>query len=160
MRRVRLSCLLLGVVLYAGPAAAQATEACLHAGLESAAEARRREEALGAARMINNLAGSRLPNRPPTYLTWQQIGDSPQLASLRGMGGPAGDLARKIRWGTDEPLPGWSIHYVVSEQGYAFSLTDTRDPCLFTYASNDRGVIVEGQPITRRGAGIVPLEDR
>jgi hypothetical protein len=148
---------LFGLLLYAGPVAAQATEACLHAGLESAPEARRRDEALAAARMINTLAGNRLPNRPPVYLTWQQIADSPQLASLRGTGGPAGDLVRKIRWGTDEPLPGWAIHYVSSENGYAFSLTDTRDPCLFTYASNDRGVIVEGQPISRRGAGIVPL---
>jgi hypothetical protein len=148
----------LGFVVYAAPAAAQAREACLHSGaLEAPAEARRRDDALAAARMINTLAASRLSNRSTGYLTWEQIADSPQLASLRGAGGPAGELARKIQWGTDEPLPGWAIHYIASDNGYAFSLTDTRDPCLFTYSSNDRGVVVEGQPVTRRGPGIVPL---
>jgi hypothetical protein len=82
---------------------------------------------------------------------------SPLLAQLRGMGGPLGELARRIRWGEAEPLPGWEIHYVSGATGFAFSLTDTRDPCRFTYSSNDTGVIVEGQPAESRRGGFTPL---
>ena len=67
------------------------------------------------------------------------------------MAGRRGDLVRKMDWGTEQPLPGWSIHYVAAQDGYAFSLSDTRDPCQLTFASNDGGVIVEGRPADRRG---------
>ena len=147
----------IGVLTYTAPAAAQAREMCLHSGpMEAPAEARRREDALGLVRMINTVAANR-PNRTPAYRSWDEIVNSPQVAALRGAGGPAGDLARKVQWGSDEPLPQWALHYIVGEGGYAFSLTDTRDPCAFTYHSNETGVIIEGQPITRRGPAIVPL---
>src|SRR3712207_6183470 len=123
MRLVPALTFIFGLVIYAAPVGAQAREACLHAGtLETPAEARRRDDALALARMINTIAVNRVPNRSPAYLTWQEMAGSPQVAALRGAGGPAGDLARRVQWGADEPLPGWAIHYVVSDDGYAFSL--------------------------------------
>ena len=159
MRLSRLSWMVLGVALCAQPALAQA-RACLHMGIESPAEVRRREEALAAVRMINTAMGrgGRVPNQPVEYPTWEELAASSPVATLRGMGGPLGELARKIEWGGDEPLPGWEIHHVSGPNAYAFSLTDLRDPCRFAYVADETGTIVEGHPINggRRG-GIVPI---
>jgi hypothetical protein len=101
---------------------------------------------------------ARLPNQQPDYQTWEELASSPSIATLRGMGGPMGDIARRMQWGTEEPLPGWQIHHVTRGSAYAFSLTDTRDPCGFTYYSNDSGTIIEGHPIRGSGrGGIVPI---
>ena len=159
MRLSRVSWMVLSLALYAGPALAQARQ-CLHTGLQNPAEVRRREDALTAARLINMAMerGTRLPNQQPEYQRWEALTSSPAVASLRGMGGPLGDVARRMQWGSEEPLPGWEIHHVTREGAYAFSLTDVRDPCGFTYYSNDTGTIVEGHPIRSGGrGGIVPI---
>jgi hypothetical protein len=146
MRLFSLYGLVAALLLMASPAAAQ----CLHAGGESAAEARRREDALALTRMITNALA-------PPYVGWEQLGDSPRIMSLRGMGGPLGDLARRVRWGDPEPLPGWQIHYVANRGAYAVALTDTRDACRFTYYTDDSGVVAEGQPLNPRRPGMVPI---
>ena len=159
MRLPHISWMALGLALYAGPALAQARQ-CLHVGLENPAEVRRREDALSAARLINIAMerSGRLPNQQPVYQAWEELAASPTVATLRGMGGPQGDLARRMQWGSEEPLPGWEIHHVTREGAYAFSLTDVRDPCGFTYYSNDTGTIIEGHPIRGAGrGGIVPI---
>jgi hypothetical protein len=150
--------MLLGLALWAGPALAQARQ-CLHMGLETPAEVRRRDDALAAARLVNMAMerGARLPNQQPAYQTWEELSSSAAVASLRGMGGPLGDVARRMQWGSDEPLPGWEIHHVTREGAYAFSLTDTRDPCAFTYYSNNTGTIIEGYPVRGGRGGIVPI---
>jgi hypothetical protein len=160
MRLSRVTWLVFSAAVLAGPAVAQA-QACLHTGLESPAEIRRRDDALAAARLINNAmrhAVRRLPNQRAEYQTWEELGASPAIATLRGMGGPMGELARRIQWGSSEPLPGWRIRHVTGGNAYAFSLTDTRDPCSFTYSSDETGTIVEGYPVDdgRRG-GIMPV---
>ena len=157
--RLSVSWMVFGLVLCAGPAVAQ-TRPCLHMGLESPSEVRRREDALAAARLINAAIGrtARLPNQQPDYPTWEELGSSTSVATLRGMGGPMGELARKIQWGTGEPLPRWEIHHVTGDGAYAFSLTDTRDPCRFTYYSNETGMIIEGHALRDSGpGGIVPI---
>ena len=158
MRLSRVSWMVLGLALCAGPALAQARQ-CLHMGLENPAEVRRREDALTAARLINLAMdrGARLPNQQPAYQTWEELASSPTVESLRGMGGPSGDVARRMQWGSDEPLPGWEIHHVVRDGAYAFSLTDTRDPCGFTYFSNNTGTVVEGYPARGGRAGLMPI---
>jgi hypothetical protein len=132
---------------------------CLHTGLEFPAERERREEALAAARLINNVMTdrARLSNNRSTYPTWEELAGSP-ITALPGLGGAMGELARKIRWGSPEPLPGWRIRHVNDEDGYAFSLTDTRDPCGFAYFSDETGTIVEGYPVGgARRPGLVPI---
>jgi hypothetical protein len=150
--------LLLGIAILAAPAHAQA-RACLHTGLESPGEVRRREEALAVARMIDSLMGRpRLPNQAARYPTWDELATSTIVSTLRGMGGPTGELARKIHWGSSEPLPGWRMRHLATDDGYAFSLTDTRDPCGLAYYSDETGTIVEGHPVDRsRSGGIVPI---
>jgi hypothetical protein len=160
MRFFRMALLLLTALTWPAAASAQdqaQARACLHSGFELRAERVRRDEALAAMRLINSLAANRVPGQARTYLSWDEIGRSEALASLRGTGGAMGDLARKIQWGSDEPLPGWRLHYVAATDGYAFSLTDVRDACGFTYSSNDTGAIVEGEVITNRGVRIIPI---
>jgi hypothetical protein len=124
---------------------------CLHGGDESAAEAARREEALAAMRLIVGVVQqSARPQR--AYPTWEALADSTLVSGLREMAGPAGELARKIQWGTSEPLPGWGIAYVAARVEVRFALTDLRDPCGFTLSSMDPRVVPQGP------ARIVPLD--
>ena len=121
---------------------------CLHDENETPAEGARRAEALAAMRMILYVVADRdWLNR---YPRWEDLAASPPVVRLRANSGPAGELARKIAWGTPEPLPGWGIAYVASRYDVRFSLTDLRDPCGFTYSSVDPNV-------TGRRMRIVPL---
>ena len=51
------------------------------------------------------------------------------------------ELAIRIRWGTNEPLPGWGIAWVTSQTRSRFAVIDLRDPCGFTYSSEDPEVL-------------------
>ena len=154
----RLGLLVAFVGLSMVPAMAQTRgPRCLHAEGETEAQVQRRVEALNAADLINRMIDRRPRNS--AYPTWEEFGKSPMVASYLGMAGPRGDLARKIQWGTDQPLPGWQIHYVAAQDGYAFSLTDLRDPCELTFASNDAGMLIQGRPADRSGQiRVIPLD--
>jgi hypothetical protein len=160
--RIGLACLL--ALAAAAPTIAQAPprapapfrlQGCLHEMGETAAERARRTDALNATRLINNALG-RLGGA--AYPSWEALADSPVVTSLRSRDvvGPAGELARKMVWGSDEPLTAWRSHYVAQRDAYAFSLRDLRDPCNFTYASDDTAVIVEGYPLGATNR-VVPL---
>ena len=130
---------------------------CLHGENETEVQAQRRVEALDATDLINRLIDRRPRNS--AYPTWEALGKSPMVNSYRGMAGKRGDLVRKIEWGADQPLPGWQIHYVAAQDGYAFSLTDLRDPCELTFASNDAGMLIQGRPADRSGQiRVIPLD--
>src|SRR5262245_31413287 len=119
MRLLHASLIFLGTALFAAPAFAQA-RMCLHMGLEVPAERERREEDLAATRLINNAMNTRAargPNQRPSYPTWEELAGAP----IPALGGATGELARKIRWGSPEPLPGWRMRHVKDEEGYAFS---------------------------------------
>ena len=126
---------------------------CLHDANETEAERQRREEALAAMRMIDYVL-TRPTTRPPVP-RWENLAKSPAVASLRGMTGPVGDLARRIAWGEPEPLPGWGISFIPFmgvPPDVRFALTDLRDPCAFTYSSQDPNVLP-------RGYRILPLHE-
>jgi hypothetical protein len=126
-------------------------ERCLHDRFESAAEKARREEAIAAMRMIDYvLVGFRLP-RP---MQWRDVARDQRVDALRGRPDAVGDLARKILWGFDEPLPGWRITWAWTGIRAVYSLTDQRDPCAFKLSSHDPDVIpgAVGEP------KIVPLD--
>jgi hypothetical protein len=130
---------------------------CLHGENETDVQTQRRVEALDAADMINRVLERRPRDTP--YPSWDALGMSPMVNSYRGMAGKRGDIVRKIEWGADQPLPGWRIHYVAEQDGYAFSLTDLRDPCSLTFASNDTGMVIEGRPADRSGqVRVIPLD--
>ena len=155
---LRLGLLLALVGLSVVPGLAQTRPPrCLHGENETQVQAQRRIEALDAADLINRLIDRRPRNS--AFPTWEALGKSPMVASYRGMAGARGDLVRKIEWGAEQPLPGWQIHYVAAEEGYAFSLTDLRDPCALTFASNDTGMLIQGRPADRSGpVRVFPLD--
>jgi hypothetical protein len=127
-------------------------ERCLHGSGETTAEKARREEAVAAMRMIDYvLVGRPLVPRPTQ---WRDVARDQRVDVLRARPDAVGDLARKILWGFDEPLPGWRIAWVWTGHRAAFSLADQRDPCALKLSSQDPAVIP--------GAGgelkIVPLD--
>lgn len=144
------------VVLFSSPAAV--AQSCLHGRAESAEARQRRLDALRAARIINSAQGWEA--RGGRFLPWEQLGSARYVILLRGDGGPSGDLVRRMKWGEREVLPGWRIHFVVADaaadavadDAYAFSLRDSRDPCGFTYSSNESGVVFEAYPVERDGS--------
>jgi hypothetical protein len=159
MDLARTGLLLTVVALWMAPVMAQTRQPkCLHGETETDLQAQRRLEALDAADVIIGIIDRR-PRGTGYPSSWEAVGELPGVAAYRGIAGARGDLVRKIQWGSDEPLPGWRVHYVGAPGGYAFSLTDIRDPCQLTFASNDTGVVVEGRPADRRGqVRVIPLD--
>ena len=157
MSRSRIGLLVVVVGLWSAPSSAQIGPRCLHGESETQVQQRRREEAIDGADLINRILDR--GRRDTAYPTWEALAKSPRIAAQRGIAGRVGDLVRKMEWGTDQPLPGWLIHYVAAEDAYAFSLTDIRDPCQLTVASNDTGTIIAGRPVDLRGQPrTVPLD--
>jgi len=160
MTRWGIGIVLAGVLVTSGisPARAQRTLLCNELGPSSP----RRDEALRAVRMIMSAAegrrGPRLPgpSSHPPY-SWERMGDSPLIGMWKTDGGPMGQLARSIRWGSDEPLPGWRMHWVAETDAYAFTLTDIRDACGFSYSADERGTILRGIDVDARRS-VVPVD--
>jgi hypothetical protein len=126
-------------------------ERCLHGSGETTAEKARRDEAIAAMRMIDHvLVGFRVP-RP---LQWRDVARDQRVDVLRGRPDAVGDLARKILWGFDEPLPGWRITWAWTGIRAVYSLTDQRDPCALKLSSQDPNVI----PDARVEPRVVPLD--
>ena len=131
----------------------QSQDRCLHGDDETAAEYQRRSDAFAAMHMIDRVLGMFVGPRRH-WPSWEELAGSGAIASLRGMPGPVGDLARRFRWGEGEPLPGWTILYVrprggpgqgvPAAAGVRFALRDERDPCGFTYSSEDPQVLPRG----------------
>jgi hypothetical protein len=140
-----LKLVVLGVVslsLCRGEALAQT---CLHGRGELPAQEQRRMQALGAVRIINTAEIN-----VGRYAPLEQLANAPNVQALRSDSGPGGETARAMRFDRDEILPGWRVHFVLGDTGYSVSLTDVRDPCQFTFWSNETGVIYEGRPFTPR----------
>lgn len=128
-------------------------EKCLHNTLEeSPAERERRNAAMAAMRMIDwvRLQGGATGLRR-SY--WTVMANTDAVQRLKRMDGRVGELARRMAWGDDEPLPGWRIQFLDSWIAPAYSLTDTRDPCKLVYRSTDQEVL---PPMY----GVLPLEPR
>ena len=139
------------VIVEPGPQVIPSPEACLHGASESVAEAARREEALRAMQLIYYVI-ARSARPAVAFPTWESLAGSPVVQEVQNADTPAGALARKMQWGALEPLPGWRISYRAFALEARFSLTDTHDPCRFSYSSTDPKVIPPGP------AQIVPLD--
>ncbi len=137
--------------------------ACLHEGYETAAERQRRDDALAmlrlTARLVGMSRGFPIFNQDlPGYPSWEELAAAG--ARLGRMdGGPMGRMARKVQWGSAEPLPGWRAHYVADRSGYALSLTDSRDKCGWTYFGDERGVVAQGYALDALD-GVVPVDSQ
>jgi hypothetical protein len=115
--------------------------ACLHGDGESTMEALRRNAALDAMRLIDQaLSSPSLRDR-----SWDGLGRSSVVGELLSKNGVMGDLARRIQWGSPEPLSGWGLAYVVNGALVRYALTDLTDPCSFAYSSADPQVVSPGR---------------
>jgi hypothetical protein len=155
MKKIRLASAAAVVLLTSGAVTGQNQLTCLHGTAETMAERARRTEALQAVRLVNTAITPPIGRFRAGYPSWEEL--ATLVGTLRTDGGPMGELARKIRWGTSEPLPGWNIHYVAAADAYAFSMRDMTDPCGFSYVSDDRRVIVQGETIEPR-TRVIPVE--
>ena len=151
MTRLVATCLAVVALLSVLPREA-AGQQCTTVNASSA----RRAEALRAARLILSAVDSLRPQAAPRrierepYPAWPAVGRAPIIAAWRGDGGTNGDLVRKIRWGDEEPLPGWRMHWVADASGFAFTLSDMRDACGFSYSADERGTILQGIDVDAR----------
>jgi hypothetical protein len=119
-------------------------QTCLHESGELPRDAQRRRQALTAVRIINTVQSI---NRQ--FVTLAQLANSSAMQSMRSESGQNGATARAMRFDGDELLPGWRVHFVLGSDSYAISLRDSRDPCGFTYWSDESGEVLSGGPITR-----------
>ena len=128
---------------------------------------------MGSPRQLASIASDGRPPEiidPPTVPAWWSGAayplSSPPLG--RKLRLDVNDVPEGMKWGSGEPLPGWRIDWVLkrpsvippysllgpSGMSYLFSLTDSLDPCSFTYSSTDPDVKEQPKPPTY---GVVPL---
>ena len=121
------------------PAPPAAGADCLHGPDESDSERQRRLDAFNAMQLIYFVL-EQVPATGRGYPDWRTLAMSNAVAALKKSFGPTGELANKIQWGTNEPLPGWRLQYTWGIS-VAYALSDTTDPCQLTLSSNDPRVI-------------------
>jgi hypothetical protein len=93
----------------------------------------------------------------PPYPSWKDLATSSFVAQWKTDGGPVGQLARKIKWGEDEPLDGWRMHWVANADAYTFTLTEALGRCGFSYVADEREMVLEGTRATPVGYRVLPL---
>lgn len=109
----------------AAPAFAQQppARACLHGDDESPEQRARRVAALALARDVNTM-------------------EAMTAAKAKGVYQPLANLA------LNRPTPdGFRLQLITDGSGYAFSVKDTLDPCMFAFFSDQSGVILVGRVI-------------
>ena len=124
---------MLASLVIAGPALAQT---CLHAsGNETPEQLARRRAALGAARTINTIQYNRPGAREKVFLRHDELASVPYTTRPIVLT-PGQDI-----------VPGWRLSLDTYQGGYWFAITDTTDPCKFTYISNHSGLIYTAEPL-------------
>jgi hypothetical protein len=125
-------------LLFASPVIAQT---CLHpTGSETSEQLARRRAALAAARTVNNIQYNRPGAREKVFLHHDELASAPFATKL-----PA---TMPIVLRPDQDIvPGWRLDLDTYPGGYWFAITDTTDPCKFTYISNHTGLIYTAEPL-------------
>jgi hypothetical protein len=134
----RLTLTVLTFVILVGTAAAQQ---CLHEGAVASDQLAREREALWVMRLINTFQANSEAMQG-IYLGHAQLGAT--LGAARNLAQRRPDLSLKPG---DAVLPGWKLTLDTTEGGYWFMITDTTDPCGFSFISNQAGVILRATPI-------------
>lgn len=129
---------LLTFMVTAGPALAQT---CLHpSGSETPEQLARRRAALTAARTINNIQYNRPGAQEKVFLRHDELASAPFATKL-----PA--TTPIVLMPEKDIVPGWRLSLDTYPGGYWFAITDTTDPCKFTYISNHSGLIYTAEPL-------------
>jgi hypothetical protein len=125
--------------LAAAPAFAQ--KPCLHDANETPEQAQRRQQALGAARMVNTMQANQPGAPTKVFFTHDQLETAPYLAAARTKGTVQ---PMNFKPGA-EILPGWKLTLDTTREGYWFIIKDTTDPCGFSWISNQDGLIYKAE---------------
>ena len=128
--------------LLTGTAMAQT---CLHGASEAPEQRQRRQAALASARTINNIQHNRPEARQGTFLAHEELAAAPFAAKLKATSNSA--LQQLVLAPNQDIVPGWRLTLDVSKNGYWFGITDTTDPCQFTFISNQSGLIYTAEPL-------------
>ena len=133
---LKIAFVVLTFLALAGPALGQT---CLHpSGSETPEQLARRRAALSAARTINNIQYNRPEAREKVFLRHDELASAPfatkQTTSI-------------VLTPDQDIVPGWRLSLDTYPGGYWFAITDTTDPCRFTYISNHSGLIYTAEPL-------------
>lgn len=131
----------LAIALLCGSAVSALAQQCLHDASETPEQAQRRQQALGAARMVNTIQANQPGAATKVYFTHDQLETAPYLASAR----TKGTLQPMNFKPGAEILPGWKLTLDTTRDGYWFMIKDTTDPCGFTWISNQNGLIYKAE---------------
>ena len=116
-------------------------QTCLHPSSgETAEQEARRRAALAATRAINNIQFNR-PEAPKVFLQHEELASAPFAAKLASAKSPI------VLTPGQDIVPGWQLKLDVLPSGYWFSITDTTDPCHFSFISNNSGLIYTAEPL-------------
>jgi hypothetical protein len=128
--------------LFAAPTFAQE---CLHGGNETPEQATRRRAALTATRSINNIQFNRPESKNNVFLRHPELANSPLAQRMKESND---SVVQQMSLAPETDIvPGWRLTLDITSDGYWFSVTDTTDPCRFTYISNNSGLIYTAQPL-------------
>jgi hypothetical protein len=131
----------LTIALLCGSAVSALAQQCLHDASETPEQVQRRQQALGAARMVNTIQANQPGAATKVYFTHDQLETAPYLASAR----TKGTLQPMNFKPGAEILPGWKLTLDTTRDGYWFMIKDTTDPCGFTWISNQNGLIYKAE---------------
>ena len=136
---LRIAIPMIAALVVSTPAVAQT---CLHtSGAETADQQARRRAALAATRTINNVQFNRPEARQNVFLRHEDLASAPFAAKLPSAAAPI------VLTPGQDIVPGWRLKLDVVSGGYWFSITDTTDPCGFTFISNNSGLIYTAEPL-------------
>lgn len=128
--------LLLGSVV-----SAVAQQPCLHDANETPEQTQRRQQALGAARLVNTIQANQPGAPTKAFFTHDQLETAPYLAVAR----TKGTLQPMNFKPGAEIIPGWKLTLDTTRDGYWFMIKDTTDPCGFTWIGNQDGLIYKAE---------------
>lgn len=124
---------------------AAAAQTCLHGASETPDQRQRRQAALTAARTINNIQHNRPEAKQRAFLRHDELGSASFAEKLKASSNPV--LQQLVLAPNQDIVPGWRLTLDVAKNGYWFGITDTTDPCQFTFISNQSGLIYTAEPL-------------
>jgi hypothetical protein len=127
---------MLSMALVLSCASVSLAQQCLHGADESAEQAARRREALGAARLVNTIQANQPGAAERRYVRHEDLARAAPTLPARFTLAPGQEI-----------VTGWRLTLDVTPREYWFAITDTTDPCGFRFISNEEGLILTAEPI-------------
>jgi hypothetical protein len=116
------------------------SQECVHGLNQAPEQAKRERAALAVVRMINTMQAEEQGTSGRVLF---------QADLKRGVDADMARLLETLNGTFDKPevLPGFELRMMSSGKHYLLTLTDTTDPCRFSFVSDERGMIIKGEAI-------------